>query len=267
VEEGHAFRKLKNDLLQLNSSIKDLGDDRERLKEQKVNQQRVLDSIVKERKTKIRSLDGLKEKVEKLQADQKKYLSANLLTKVLISGYADYGKRVAKDLVEAEKAYNDGLQTIEREYQQGKLNCEKQILEITESVYRLQITQEQRQKQKAVCLSRIETQPLSFLGAIVSSEQKKELMLVKWITIPARGFQKPNGDIEDGYVKIGFGREKNQQNSNMLYWKEFYSEEQMQKLREIPFHYETTDLPIMQNTISQKTKSKELEETQEEEIK
>src|ERR1019366_1017556 len=256
--------KLKNDLLQLNSSIKDLGDEREQLKEQKVKQQRVLDSIVKERKTKIRSLDGLKERVDKLQAQQKEYVSANLLMKALTLGY---GKQVARELGKTEKTYNDQLQTIEREYEQAKLNCEKQILEITESVYRLQITQEQRQKQKAACLSRIEAQPLSVLGAVFSAEQKKELMSGEWITMPAKGFQKPNGDIEDGYVKIGFGREKNQQNSNMLYWKEFYSEEQMQKLREIPFHYETTDLPIMQNTSSQKTKSKELEETQEEEIK
>src|ERR1035437_4259764 len=225
IEEGHAFRKLKKDLLQLNNWIKDLGDEREQLKEQKVKQQRVLDSIVKERKTKITSLDWLKERVDKLQAQQKEYVSANLVMKVFISGY---GKQVARELGKTEKTYNDQLQTIEREYEQAKLNCEKQILEITESVYRLQITQEQRQKQKAVCLSKIESQPLSVLGAVVSSEQKKELMLGKWITMLVRGFQKPNGGIEDGYVKIGFGREKNQQNSNMLYWKEFYSEEQMQ---------------------------------------
>src|ERR1035437_6701715 len=170
VEEGRAFRKLKNDLLQLDSSIKDLGDDRERLKGQKVKQQRVLDSIVKERKTKITSLDWLKERVDKLQAQQKEYVSANLVMKVFISGY---GKQVARELGKTEKTYNDQLQTIEREYEQAKLNCEKQILEITESVYRLQITQEQRQKQKAVCLSKIESQPLSVLGAVVSSEQKK----------------------------------------------------------------------------------------------
>src|ERR1019366_1790336 len=264
VEEGRAFRKLKNDLLQLDSSIKDLGDDRERLKGQKVKQQRVLDSIVKERKTKIRSLDGLKEKVDKLQAQQKEYVSANLVMKALTLGY---GKQVARELGKTEKTYNDQLQTIEREYEQAKLNCEKQIQEITESVYRLQITQEQRQKQKAVCLSRIESQPLSFLGAVVSSEQKKELMSGKWITIPARGFQKPNGDIEDGYVKIGFGSEANpKQNSNMLYWKGLYNGEQIQSLREMEYRMDPEMIGLL-NPISQKRKSKELEETQDEEIK